>query len=81
MSEAAERLRSYLTPQITSAELARKLGVSQQLVYNWTHGLGRPDIELREKIEELTGVPASTWLTENERSEMIRALGPTGTGE
>lgn len=56
---------------MTAAELARKLRVTQQAVYNWTHGFGRPDIRHRKAIEKLTGVPAGAWLSDDERAERM----------
>ncbi len=68
-TKGAARLLSYLSPEMTAAELARKLRVTDQAVYNWTHGFGRPGIKHRRAIERLTGVPASVWLSAEELAE------------
>lgn len=67
VTDGASRLLGVITPDITAAELARKLAVSQQAIYNWTHGHSRPVLGYREKIAKLTGVPIESWLTDEER--------------
>lgn len=67
VTDGASRLLGVITPDITAAELARKLDVSQQAIYNWTHGHSRPVLGFREKIAKLTGVPIESWLTDDER--------------
>ena len=42
--------------------LARALGVSDGYLSQILSGLRRPKLELLMKIEELTGVPVSSWV-------------------
>lgn len=67
-SKAARDLRRMLKPPppvITQRQLAVKLGVTQQAVSAWLHGIARPDPERMAKIEELLGVPMRDWVVES----------------
>lgn len=60
----AARLRTWLidTAPPTQAELARKAGVSKQVVWQTLHGLLRPSPEILKAAEEL-GLPPFTTTT------------------
>jgi DNA-binding XRE family transcriptional regulator len=49
---------------ITVVELADRLGVSPQAIYNIRNGHSRPGLDVAARIDTLSGgeVPSSTWL-------------------
>lgn len=55
----------------TQAEVAEKLGVTQQTVSRWRLGLGRPDLIQRWTLEQRFGIAQASWLTPQE----LRATG------
>lgn len=72
---------------IERTELARALGVSEQLLYQWRSGRSRPSHETAQTLERLSGaaVPASAWAYPNEvaaavsralESEQVRSAAP-----
>lgn len=65
VSAAALRLRAAVTPSMSQAELARKLGVSAQAVSAWLSGAAMPRPEKMAQIESLLGIPMRAW-TEHE---------------
>lgn len=60
-SSAAARLRAAVTPSMSQAELARKLGVSQQAVSAWLNGVAMPRPEKMAQIEKILGIPMRAW--------------------
>jgi transcriptional regulator with XRE-family HTH domain len=64
---ATAALDSALSPTMTPTKLAEELGVTPQAVHNWRSGRARPDAKLRKRIEELLGIPRTSWLTDAER--------------
>lgn len=69
-SAGAEALRLYLSadPSRSQSGLATALGVSQPSVNDWVHDTARPKPHLREALEILTGIPARSWDTADERA-------------
>lgn len=65
---------------LTLADAAKPLDVSEVAVLNWRSGKKRPIDHQRTKIEIWTGgaVPASAWRTPEEREE-IEAVRPFAT--
>lgn len=72
---------------IERTELARALGVSEQLLYQWRSGRSRPSHETAQVLEQLSGsvVPASEWAYPDEvanaianalLSDQVRAAAP-----
>ena len=66
---ASAALKAVLAPAVTisAVDLAAELDVTPQAVYNWMNGAGRPAVAHRKRVEELTGVPSASWLTDAER--------------
>lgn len=64
VSAAALRLRAAVTPSMSQAELARKLGVSAQAVSAWLSGAAMPRPEKMAQIESLLGIPMRAWTEE-----------------
>ncbi len=68
MTKAAQKLRERLQPRrepdvpATQAELARRLGVSQQAVSSWLSGGTTPTAENMAAIEDLFGIPMREWV-------------------
>lgn len=89
LTQGREALRAYLDGDdaISQKKLADKLGVKQPSVSAWVSGSSRPETHLREALELLTGIPAESWKTEDERAKVERvregicapSLKPTGT--
>jgi len=42
--------------KISQTELAKKIGLSQQLVSNWTRGICQPQLEVVPKLAAILGV-------------------------
>lgn len=61
LTVGATRLRSELFPRITQAQLAEKLGVTQQAVSAWVYGRARPDLSKMLLIERFLGIPVASW--------------------
>lgn len=53
---------------LTQAEVARRVGVSKQVVSRWVAGDTRPEPERRALLESEFGIPAEAWLTPEERA-------------
>lgn len=64
---ASAALKAALSPSITVRALAEACGVTDQAVFNWMGGGGRPAVHHRALVEKLTGVHRSSWLTDEER--------------
>ncbi len=69
LSAAAVRLKTALTPRMTQAKLAERLGVSQQAVSSWLHGRARPEPEKMAAIEKILGIPMAAWVASCSESE------------
>lgn len=78
VSAAALRLRAAVTPSMSQAELARKLGVSAQAVSAWLSGAAMPRPEKMAQIESLLGIPMRAW-TEQEESAATPVAEPGAT--
>lgn len=71
METANNLLRAWMAERERSQVwLAEALGVSQPPVSEWLSGRSRPSPVNRIAIESLTGIPASSWLTEEEVSKL-----------
>lgn len=55
----------------TQAEVAEKLGVTQQTVSRWQVGMGRPNLIQRCTLEQHFGIRQAAWMTPQE----LRATG------
>lgn len=71
-TKAGRALRAALSSTnprrlMSQAELARRLGVSQPSVSEWTRCRSRPETHLRLAIERLLGIPAGDWMTADEQ--------------
>ncbi len=64
VSVGAQQLKEALTPKLSRAELAEKLGVTKQAIYAWLNGIARPDPDKMVEIERLTGIPMQAWTVE-----------------
>ncbi len=76
-TRASEALRVAVDPdspnrKTTQTKLARELGVTQPAVYFWMRGETRPTPKLRREIQRILRIPASDWLTDEEREEERR---------
>lgn len=58
---ASDRLREFVTPALRMSDIARDLGVNRETVRSWTVGRSRPSADLRDRLEQLTGIAASAW--------------------
>lgn len=67
----------------TPSWLARELGIAQPSARAWVVGKARPDHDMREAIQLLTGVPADAWRTPTERARLaeVRARIEQRSGE
>lgn len=92
LTPAARQLAEMCAPPaMYQSDVARKLGITPQAVSNWIAGNGRPGPVLRGALECLLGIPASAWMTEDERAKVegiaphtasdFAAPVPTGDGE
>lgn len=54
---------------LTQAEVARRVGVSKQVVSRWVAGEKRPDPERRALLEKEFGIPVEAWLEPDERTD------------
>jgi transcriptional regulator with XRE-family HTH domain len=54
---------------LTKAEVARRVGVSHQVVSDWAAGMKRPAPEHREILQREFGIPVEAWLTPDERTD------------
>ena len=61
-----ELLRERL---MTRAKVARRVGVSPQVVCSWVSGVKRPAPEHREILQRELGIPVEAWLTPDERTD------------
>lgn len=52
---------------ITQADLAKKIGTSQQLLSVWASGKNRPGHAFRLALSREVGIPPESWLTARER--------------
>lgn len=58
-----ERLKQYLeAEEISQAELARRMGVSQPTVWEWLNGQTLPSAKRLQKLSELTGISINDLL-------------------
>lgn len=54
---------------LNKSDVARRVGVSHQVVSQWVAGEKRPDPERRALIEKEFGIPADAWLEPEERTD------------
>lgn len=83
ITRAGKALRRKLTPTptLTQAQLAERLGVTQQAISAWMRGVSRPEDERRTELEKI--VPecrASDW-DEEAAEESGPSLGADESGE
>ena len=72
---ASQKLADWLDREHkTQSWLARVLDVSPQAVSQWCSGVKRPEAVLREAVEEITGIPAPSWLTQEESDSLHAAV-------
>jgi transcriptional regulator with XRE-family HTH domain len=65
---AQKQLKTWLEKNGRSAAwLAKRLGMSRSVVSYWLTGSRTPEMWTRERIESVTGVPASGWESGPER--------------
>ena len=63
MIDLPERIRQLrISATMTQKELADKLGVSQNAIYNWENGKREPNVETLEKIAKLFNITISQLL-------------------
>jgi transcriptional regulator with XRE-family HTH domain len=68
-----ERLKRYLKDEeVSQAELARRLGVSQPTVWEWLNGKSLPSAERLKALSEATGISIDDLLAAppSRRSEL-----------
>jgi transcriptional regulator with XRE-family HTH domain len=58
---AQQKLRDLVSPKHTQAELAEKLGVSQQTVSAWVNGVANPTADRMRRLEDEFGIPMRAW--------------------
>lgn len=74
MTPGAENLRAYFQPnRMSQAEIAKRLGVTQQAVSSWVSGRTRPPAHHRKALQQLVGVAEDDWLTDEERQQVEAA--------
>ena len=61
----------------TQSWLARVLEVSPQAVSQWCSGTKRPEAVLREAMGAITGIPTTSWLTQEESESLQAAVART----
>lgn len=71
MINGKERL-SRIVSESSQATVAGRIGVSQQAVHSWVHGLTRPGDVARHKLLATFGIPVESWRTEAEAEEIQR---------
>jgi transcriptional regulator with XRE-family HTH domain len=69
LSEGARRLRALVSPPVTQAELAEKLGVTQQAISSWVTGRTLPTPHRLAELERITGIPMRAWTEPAEDDE------------
>lgn len=50
-----------MLPRLTQADLAEKLGVSQQTVSAWVKGVANPTADRMRRLEDEFGIPMRAW--------------------
>jgi transcriptional regulator with XRE-family HTH domain len=71
---AGRELRSWMDQhRITYSVLAELIGYTRAVISRWVGGYQRPRWLDWYKIEHLTGIPFSHWLTDEERLEIKKA--------
>jgi transcriptional regulator with XRE-family HTH domain len=68
VTKAGRALRAALSAsnpkrKMTQAELARRLGISQPSVSEWTRFQSRPESHFRKAIQGALGIPENDWMT------------------
>ncbi len=61
-TEGARLLRGLLYPAIRQVDLAKRLGVTRQLVHGWLRGADRPSPRLMRDLEDELGIPMRAWV-------------------
>lgn len=56
-----KQLRDLVSPRLTQAELAEKLGVSQQAISAWVNGVANPTADRMRQLEDEFGIPMRAW--------------------
>ncbi len=80
-SEGRRALLSHVTPPITAAELARRIGVSPAAVGQWLAGATAPSRDNAAAIETITGIPASAWVDDIVRAREAERAGGEGVAK
>lgn len=63
-----DKLRGWLEEKnLKQADLARALNVTPQSVSGWFRGVTKPDAVCALGIERVTGIPASEWMSAEQR--------------
>lgn len=75
-TEGRARLAAVLARPggLSQTRLAYRLGVSQPAVSEWVAGTTRPTAHIRTAIEALVGIPASAWMTRDERAVVANTM-------
>jgi transcriptional regulator with XRE-family HTH domain len=60
-TKGQQELRQLVLPKLTQAELAEKLGVSQQTVSAWVNGVANPTTDRMRRLEDEFGIPMRSW--------------------
>jgi len=70
-----QQWREAQTPPATLTSVAKALGVSHSLIFEWEKGSRRPGVELALRIEEHTdgAVPIEAWGYTRELVALMRA--------
>lgn len=72
-SEGRRALLAHVTPPITAAELARRIGVSSAAISQWITGATAPSRENAAALETITGIPAGAWIEDEVRARLDAA--------
>ena len=79
-SEGRRALLSHVTPPITAAELARRIGVSPAAISQWLAGATAPSRDNAAAIETITGIPASAWVEDTVKAREAARASAGGEG-
>lgn len=60
-TKGQQQLKELVSPKLTQAELAEKLGVSQQAISAWVNGVANPTADRMRQLEDEFGIPMRSW--------------------
>lgn len=60
-TQGQKELRRLVLPRLTQAELAEKMGVSQQTVSAWVNGIANPTADRMRRLEDEFGISMRSW--------------------